>query len=134
MEGLCGESRGFPINLWLGLSTEEAEADASLHQLVYEAAHNIILTHVMRAFGELGRNDIFYNRAQLYNRFGVRERLLEQHMEIAEAVLRGDPAVAEKAARGHINFTFQTIEDIRRDENRTEAALRRISRSDLLAG
>ena len=113
--------------------SEQAEADADLHQAIYESAHNVVLLHVMRVFGELLRSDIFYNRTQLYHRSGVREQLLKQHLAIADAILRGDPKAAEKAASDHINFTFQTIEAIRRDETRTEAALRRISRSSLLA-
>lgn len=113
--------------------TEEANVDVELHQLIYEAAHNVVLLHVMRVFGELLRSDIFYNRVQLYRRFGVREQLLKQHLAIAAGVLKGDPRAAEKAASDHINFTFQTIEDIRRDEERVEVSLRRVSRSDLLA-
>jgi GntR family transcriptional repressor for pyruvate dehydrogenase complex len=58
---------------------------------------------------------------------------LKQHLAIAAEILRGDPKAAEKAASDHINFTFQTIEDIRRDEERVEVSLRRVSRSDLLA-
>lgn len=112
---------------------QEANADADLHQLVYEAAHNVVLLHVMRVFGELLRSDVFYNRAQLYRRFGVREQLLKQHLSIASEIIKGDPKAAEKAASDHINYTFQTIEDIRRDEERAEVSLRRVSRSDLLA-
>ena len=59
---------------------------------------------------------------------------MKQHLAIADAILEGNPNAAEKAASDHVNFTFQTIEDIRRDEARAEASLRRISRSDLLAG
>jgi GntR family transcriptional repressor for pyruvate dehydrogenase complex len=59
--------------------------------------------------------------------------LLKQHLAIAKDILRGDPKAAEKSASDHINFTFQTIEDIRRDEERVEVSLRRVSRSDLLA-
>src|SRR3974377_1481344 len=44
--------------------SEEAGADADLHLLVYEAAHNVVLLHVMRVFSELLRNDILYNRNQ----------------------------------------------------------------------
>ncbi|MFY9955325.1 FCD domain-containing protein [Bradyrhizobium sp.] len=113
--------------------SQEAAADADLHQFVYESAHNVVLLHVMRVFGELLRNDVLYNRHQLYRRFGVRDQLLKQHLVIAKEILRGDPKAAEKAASEHINFTFQTIEDIRRDEERVEVSLRRVSRSDLLA-
>jgi len=113
--------------------TQEAAADADLHQLVYESAHNVVLAHVMRVFSELLKNDVLYNRHQLYRRFGVRDQLLKQHLAIAAEILRGDPKAAEKAASDHIHFTFQTIEDIRRDEERVEVSLRRVSRSDLLA-
>ena len=113
--------------------SQEAAADADLHQLVYESAHNVVLLHVMRVFSELLRNDVLYNRHQLYRRFGVRDQLLKQHLAIAKEILRGHPEAAEKAASDHINFTFQTIEDIRRDEERVEVSLRRVSRYDLLA-
>lgn len=114
-------------------SSDEAAADADLHQFVYEAAHNVVLMHVMRVFSQLLRDDILYNRKQLYQRFGVRDQLLKQHLAIADAVLRGNPKAAQKAASDHINFTFETIEEIRRDEARIEVSLRRVSRSDLLA-
>ncbi len=114
--------------------TEEAGADADLHLLVYEAAHNVVLLHVMRVFSEMLRNDVLYNRNQLYRRYGVRDQLLKQHLAIAEAILAGNPKEAEKAASEHISFTFQTIEDIRRDQDRIEVSLRRVSRADLLAG
>jgi hypothetical protein len=71
--------------------SQEAAADADLHQLVYESAHNVVLLHVMRVFGELLRNDVLYNRHQLYRRFGVRDQLLKQHLAIAKEILRGDP-------------------------------------------
>lgn len=113
--------------------SEEAAADADLHLLIYEAAHNVVLLHVMRVFGELLRGGIFYNRHQLYQRFGVRDRLLKQHLAIGAAILKGDPTAAEKAASDHIHYTFQTLEEIRRDDERIEVSLRRISRTDLLA-
>lgn len=113
--------------------SEEAAVDADLHLLVYEAAHNVVLLHVMRVFSEMLRNDVLYNRNQLYQRYGVREQLLKQHLAIGEAILDGDPRAAEKAASEHINFTFETIEEIRRDEARIEVSLRRISRADLLS-
>lgn len=114
--------------------SSEAAIDADLHLLVYEAAHNVVILHVMRVFSELLRNDVLYNRDQLYRRFGVRDQLLEQHLAIADAVLEGNPDKAERAASGHIRFTHETIDSIRGDQARTETSLRRISRGDLLAG
>jgi GntR family transcriptional repressor for pyruvate dehydrogenase complex len=113
--------------------TAEADCDAELHGLVYEAAHNVLLLHIMRVLGDLMRRGIFYNREQLYRRSGVRPVLLDQHLAIGAAVLASDARAAEQAAGGHIAFTHATIEDIRRDEMRMATSLRRIERQDLVA-
>jgi GntR family transcriptional repressor for pyruvate dehydrogenase complex len=112
---------------------EEGEADVDLHLLIYEAAHNVVLLHVMRALADLLRNNIFYSRSQLYLRAGVRHELLKQHLAIANAIIAGKVNEAESAAAEHIRFTFETVEEIRRDELRLETSLNRVQRSDLLA-
>jgi GntR family transcriptional repressor for pyruvate dehydrogenase complex len=114
--------------------TQEAEADVNLHMLVYEAGHNFVVLHVMRGLSELLRNNIFFNRENLYLRAGVREKLLAQHIEIGEAVLSGDSARAEAAAADHISFVFGTVEEIQRDSKRLNTSLLRAKRNDFLAG
>ena len=91
--------------------SQEARADVNLHILIYESSHNLIVLHVMRALSELLRNNIFFNRENLYLRAGVREKLLVQHIEIGEAVLAGDPDRAQSAAADHIRFVFGTVEE-----------------------
>lgn len=113
--------------------SQEAQADVNLHILVYEASHNLIVLHVMRALSELLRNNIFFNRENLYLRTGVREKLLMQHIAIGEAVLAGNPDQAEAAAADHIRFVFGTVEEIQRDSKRLKTSLMRVGRSDLLA-
>ena len=110
----------------------EAGLDADLHISIYEASHNVVLLHMLRALVELMRDDVFYNRQGLYARDGVRERLLGQHVEIAEAVVGGAATAAEAAATAHIRFIATTLDEIRADETRQGAALRRWERSDLL--
>lgn len=118
----------------LGDHPMEVQADVDFHVAVYEAGHNVVILHVMRALGELLRNNIFYSRKTLFERDGVRERLLEQHVLIANAVVEGDADGAEKAARDHIAYTFSQVEDIQRLSQRLEVSLLRVGRSDLLAG
>lgn len=113
--------------------TREGEADVELHLLIYEASHNVVLLHVMRALADLLRSNIFYSRSQLYLREGVRERLLEQHIALAEAVVAGRAADAEARASEHVRFTFETVEDIQRDSQRLQTSLSRIARKSLLA-
>lgn len=113
--------------------SQEADCDADLHLLIYEATHNVIFLHVMRAMVELLRQGIFYNRQQLYARAGTRQLLLSQHIAIANAVVDGQPDAAEAAAVEHIRFTAESILDIRRDKLRLESSLSRGGRSAFLA-
>jgi len=111
----------------------EANVDADLHILIYEAAHNLVLLHVMRAFSEMLRGDVFYNRHQLYVRPGVRDLLLEQHLAIGEAIVSGQADKAAEAAMNHIRTTAATLEEIRQEQTRVARALRRMSRSEFVA-
>lgn len=112
--------------------TAEAGCDADLHLALYEAAHNVVMLHIMRAMSDMLRSDVFYNRMELYARAGVRERLLEQHLAIADSVLAGDDAAARTAAAAHIAFTAGTLREIRAEEARREVSLRRVGRADLV--
>ena len=112
---------------------EEANADLELHLCIYEASHNILFLHIMRAIAELLHRDVFYNREHLYMRKGARELLLTQHIAIAEAIRNQNPAEAKKVAAEHIDFTSRTIAEMRRSNERMEASLHRIGRSDFLA-
>jgi GntR family transcriptional regulator, transcriptional repressor for pyruvate dehydrogenase complex len=93
----------------------------------------LVILHVMRAFAEMLRQDIFYNRKLLFARANVRAALLAQHRAIGEAFLACDARKAEKAAGDHIRFTYTTLEEIGRDEARVGVALRRIGRAELVA-
>jgi GntR family transcriptional regulator, transcriptional repressor for pyruvate dehydrogenase complex len=111
---------------------EEAEADAELHLATYEAAHNVVILHVMRAFSEMLRRDVFYSRAQLYALPGVRDSLLAQHTAIGEAIIRGDAEAARAAAAEHIAFTRRTLEEARQADARLAVCLHRMGRQDLV--
>ena len=111
----------------------EAETDAELHMLIYEATHNLVLLHVMRALYQMLRNDAFYNRRQLYIQEGARDALLGQHFAIAEAILARNPEAAAAAAAAHITGIAQTLNEMRDEQARVARALRRMGRSELLA-
>ncbi len=112
----------------------EAEADLEFHALIHEAAHNLVMLHVMRGLSEMLRRDIFFSRRRLFSRPEVSAMLLSQHRAIAAAILSGDGPGAGQAMRAHIRYTFSALEDQRRDAARQTVALRRLGRSDLVAG
>jgi GntR family transcriptional repressor for pyruvate dehydrogenase complex len=113
--------------------TDEAAADADLHMLMYEASHNVVLLHIMRAFSEMLRHGVFYNRHQLYTHPGARDDLLNQHLAIGEAILARDPERAAEAASRHMSATAATLRDIREEQTRVARALRRMGRSEFVA-
>jgi len=112
--------------------TAEAEHDADLHMLIYEASHNLVVLHIMRAFSDLLRSDVFYSRHKLYLAPGVRALLLEQHIALGEAVIAGDAQQAERHATDHIRYTAATLERLRTEDIRIERALRRMGRAEIL--
>jgi GntR family transcriptional regulator, transcriptional repressor for pyruvate dehydrogenase complex len=114
-------------------SSDEAESDADFHLAVYEASHNLVMLHIMRSLSDMLRKDVFYNRAKLYQRQGVRELLLEQHRAVYQTVMAGDPDAAKAAAEAHIDFTRDALMEIAKADARLEVSLRRIARNDLVA-
>jgi GntR family transcriptional repressor for pyruvate dehydrogenase complex len=116
---------------------DELLADVEFHNAVGEAAHNIILLHTMRACYRLLSEGIFFNRKAVFSLPNARERLLEQHVAIHDAILAGDPVGAKTAAQAHIDFVMRAADEsaragewgrvaklrlIRRDGSRTSRA------------
>ncbi|WP_393976468.1 FCD domain-containing protein [Xanthobacter nonsaccharivorans] len=107
-------------------AANEAEADVDLHLAIYEASHNLVLLHIMRALSGMLRRGIFHNRQTLYARPEVREVLRGQHRAIFEAILAGDPEAAGRCAEAHMSYTRRVIAEIAASEARLEISLRRI--------
>ncbi|SMD16760.1 transcriptional regulator, GntR family [Rhizobium sp. RU36D] len=89
----------------------ELAADVAFHSAVGEAAHNIVLLHTMRACYRLLSEGIFFNRKAVFALANARERLLEQHVDIFEAIKAGDPNKAKAAAQAHIDFVMEAVRD-----------------------
>ena len=87
----------------------EARADAAFHLTIAEAAHNIILLHVMRSLFSLLRRSIRYNLENLYTQPGMFEQLRDQHYHLLTAILNGDPEAAFAASEQHINHIETTL-------------------------
>lgn len=108
-----------------GDTAEEAEADLDLHIAIYEATHNLVLLHVMRALSSLLRSDVFQNRARLYARPKTRDLLLGQHRAIHAAIAAGDGDAAAAAAQAHLTYIRQAVQEIQAADEQLEVSLRR---------
>lgn len=109
-----------------GTREAEQEADFRLHSAVVDASHNTTLIHMMASVFDLTRRGIFYNRDLLRSIDGTGRKLLDQHLEIIDAIEAGDPARAERAARAHLDFVEQSIHlgrELQRRERRARLRL-----------
>ena len=106
---------------------EEAEADAELHLLIYEASHNLTLLQIMQAMAGVLRSDVIQNRSRLFSVPAIRELLRHQHRAIAEAILARDAQTARQAAEDHIRYLRQAGREIREAEARLDLSLRRLN-------
>ncbi|QDC08834.1 FCD domain-containing protein [Oceanicola sp. D3] len=107
---------------------EEAELDAGFHMAILEAAHNVVLLHMMRAMFGLLREGVFYNRQIMFRNQPTRSRLLEQHRSIAAAILGRDPAAARAAVEAHLDFVEQALAEQVKAEGHEAVARQRLEK------
>ncbi|PZU88577.1 MAG: GntR family transcriptional regulator [Shinella sp.] len=113
-----------------GNAEDELAADVEFHNAIGEAAHNIILLHTMRACYRLLSEGIFFNRKAVFALSNARERLLEQHLAIHDAIVGGHADEAKKAAQYHIDFVMQAVEEAARADEWGRVAKLRLIRRD----
>ena len=103
----------------------EARLDAEFHLSIIEAAHNVIMLHMMRAMFEMLRAGVFYNRQVMFERRITRTSLLDQHRAINTALQARDPAAARQAVENHLNYVESALREQREvDRNEIVARLR----------
>jgi GntR family transcriptional repressor for pyruvate dehydrogenase complex len=110
-----------------------ATADADFHFAIYGASHNVMLLQVMRSLETILRSNVHLNRKNLFEHRRDREEQLAEHRAIFDAIMARDPRKAQDAARIHMLSAMQTQREIHEEEQRLQAAIRRLARNDLLA-
>ena len=104
---------------------QEAELDVEFHMAIVEAAHNVVMMHMMRSMFEMLKNGVFYNRRILFGVRDTRDILLDHHRAMHDAILARDPAAAKAALEHHLNFIEDSLrEDLRRTALEETAQLR----------
>ena len=104
----------------------ESMLDVKFHTAITEAAHNIVLLHMMRSCYRLMANGVIHNRARLYGRADWRARLLEQHRSITTAIAAGDRDGAVACAHEHVDFISRALDEVDAIDTRSAVADRRL--------
>ncbi|WP_299414839.1 FadR/GntR family transcriptional regulator [uncultured Sulfitobacter sp.] len=100
-----------------GNADASREADIRFHSAIIDASHNSLLVHTMASIYALTQQNLFYNRSFLGSLDHSGEKLMAQHREIYEAILRGDADHATRAAQDHIDFVRRSYLE---DQTRTQ--------------
>jgi len=103
-------------------AARDAELDADFHFSIAEATHNPMMIFSLRSIFELIRRGVFYNRYVVYLEAGGRDRLLDQHREICEAIEVGDVPGAEAAMAAHLTFIIDFFSGALKMRQRFETA------------
>ncbi|MBK5934712.1 GntR family transcriptional regulator [Rhodovulum imhoffii] len=107
---------------------EEARFDAEFHLAIVEAAHNVVMVHVMRSMYDLLREGVFYNRKIMFRQRTTRESLLDQHRAINDGIQSRKPDAARAAVERHLDYVKDTLSDHLLSERHERIARQRLER------
>ena len=94
-----------------GDRSAEAKADADLHEAIAEATHNTMFRHLHAGVITMLREHIALNISQMRtDSAAVAAALLDQHLELYDAICHRDAARAGEVMCRHIDFVRQRLE------------------------
>jgi len=106
----------------------DAEAGAVMqYQIaVTEAAHNVVLLHLLNCMGPMLEQNVRQNFELLYARREMLEKVSGHRMRIFEAIMAREPEQARQASHRHLAFIEEIMLDLNREHTRRDRSLRRL--------
>lgn len=106
----------------------DAESDAVLQYqlIVTEAAHNVVILHLLRCMVPMLEQNIRQNFEFLYARKEMYNAVSEHRAQIFSAIMAREPEKAREASHSHLAFIEELLLDIGREQTRRERSLRRL--------
>ncbi len=110
----------------------EAEASSVVEFLIAltEAAHNVVLLHIVRSLAPLLEQNVLQNLRLLNRRPEVTEKVSKHRASIVDAIVSGEPERAREMSHSHLAYIEETLLDLSREQTRRERSLRRIQQSN----
>ncbi|CAH1595267.1 pyruvate dehydrogenase complex transcriptional repressor PdhR [Vibrio rotiferianus] len=110
----------------------EAEAAAVMQFLIAltEAAHNVVLLHIVRSLAPLLEQNVLQNLKLLHRRDEVVDKVSKHRANIVDAIVSGQPEKAREMSHSHLAYIEETLLDLTREESRRERSLRRIQQGN----
>lgn len=102
------------------------DTDVTFHQVIAEATHNVLIIHLTASLMRVIHGHVATNLEQLSCDPLRWNQIRMQHKAIWQAIRTHQPEEADRAARGHIEFVRQSIDDNAQEKERRAASLRRL--------
>ncbi len=93
---------------------------------VTEAAHNVVLLHLLRSMGPMLEQNVRQNFELLYSRREMLAKVSGHRARIFEAIVAREPEKAREASHRHLAFIEEILLDRSREQSRRERSLRRL--------
>jgi GntR family transcriptional repressor for pyruvate dehydrogenase complex len=106
---------------------DSINADVAFHQVIAEAAHNVLIGHLTASLMRVIHGHVSNNLEHLHARPQRWAQLRAQHRAIWMAIREHRPEDAAQAASDHIDFVRLNMENNAMEEERRSSALRRSS-------
>jgi GntR family transcriptional repressor for pyruvate dehydrogenase complex len=106
------------------------DKDVAFHQAIAEAAHNVLIGHLTASLMRVIHGHVSNNLDHLRAQPKRWDQLRAQHKAIWQAIRHHKPEAAASAARGHIEFVRQSMEDSAVQQERRSSALRRLGTAE----
>ena len=89
---------------------DEAAADAEFHLAIAEAAHNPVLSHVMRSLVRVLQASSARSFEAIHTRPEDHAAIVAQHRALLDTIAAGNAQRARRAARDHLHFVKRSAE------------------------
>ena len=115
------------LHLSKGDPQTEAQALGEFYLQMAQAAHNMVLLHIMRTMKQMLVDNIKRNLAMLRSNADIEKTIDEQRRDIVAAIVAQDPVKARDASHRHLAFVEQTLLEINKRDISMQRTLRRIT-------
>ncbi len=100
--------------------THGEEADWLFHYAIAKATKNEMLVYIIESISDSMKQNIRTDRMILYNKKGMPKKLLNEHRQIYEAILKKDGKVAKKLLNYHLQQVEDQIKQIAEEHDRNK--------------
>jgi GntR family transcriptional regulator, transcriptional repressor for pyruvate dehydrogenase complex len=104
---------------------KEIQHVAQFYLSVMEASHNVVFVHLARGIQPLLEKNIADNIKQLYGYPEVAQKIHQHRLQLLEAILSKQPAIAQQASAQHLIYIEETRLVMLREESSFTRALGR---------